>query len=383
MAVIALRCLLIPVLFLAFCKSLPAGGFELLSPLDHQVIQRSSREFGTIPIVGRLLRSGGRNWTIEARVVAEGQESKWQILAPVFDSDTFRSEFNAPVGGWHRLEVRALVAKAIIAESVVEHVGIGEVFVVAGQSNSANHGETKHVTATKRVASFDGRRWQLANDPQPGASGNGGSFIPTLGDAIVKRFDVPVGFVACGIGATSVREWLPAGCAFPTPPTIETRVVKVADGSWQSNGEAFANLISRMKSLGKHGFRAVLWHQGESDANQRDASRTLPGNFYREYLTIVIETSRREIEWDAPWFVAQVSYHVPGDESSPEIRDAQAALWMDGIALQGPDSDALKGDLRERNGQGVHFSDKGLHEHGMKWAERVSPWIEREWIGPK
>ena len=383
MAVNTLRWMLIPLLFLAFCTSLTAGGFELLSPLDHQVIQRSNREFGSIPIAGRWLSSEERNWTIEARIVSEGNESKWQKLVPVFDASTFRSEIDAPVGGWHRLEVRALVAKEVIAESVVEHVGIGEVFVVAGQSNSANHGEAQQVTSTKRVASFDGKRWQLANDPQPGASGNGGSFIPTLGDEIVKRFDVPVGIVACGIGATSVREWLPAGCAFPNPPTIETRVVKVADGSWQSKGQAFANLIGRMKSLGKHGFRAVLWHQGESDANQRDASRTLPGNLYREYLTIVIQTSRREIEWDAPWFVAQVSYHVPGDESSPEIRDAQAALWKDGIALQGPDSDALKGDLRERNGQGVHFSEKGLKEHGMKWAEKVSQWIERKRIDPK
>jgi len=42
MAVIVLRWLIIPVLFLAFCQSLPAGGFELLSPLDHQVIQRAA-----------------------------------------------------------------------------------------------------------------------------------------------------------------------------------------------------------------------------------------------------------------------------------------------------------------------------------------------------
>lgn len=61
-----------------------------------------------------------------------------------------------------------------------------------------------------------------------------------------------------------------------------------------------------------------------------------------------------------------MSYHVPGDEASPEIRAAQAALWKEGIALEGPDSDALKSDLRERGGKGVHFSDKGLREHAAR-----------------
>jgi hypothetical protein len=44
------------------------------------------------------------------------------------------------------------------------------VFVVAGQSNAANHGEERQMTETGRVACFDGTAWRLANDPQAGAS---------------------------------------------------------------------------------------------------------------------------------------------------------------------------------------------------------------------
>lgn len=79
------------------------------------------------------------------------------------------------------------------------------------------------MTKTNRVAVFDGTRCRLANDPQPGASGNGGSFLPPFGDAIVKKFDVPVGLVSCGVGATSVREWLPKGATFPNPPTWKAK----------------------------------------------------------------------------------------------------------------------------------------------------------------
>jgi len=185
-----------------------------------------------------------------------------------------------------------------------------------------------------------------------------------------------VGSVSLGKGATSVREWLPKGATFPNPPTIESRVQKRPDGTWESKGAAYDAFVTRMKPLGPHGFRAVLWHQGESDANQKDPTRTLPGKLYREHLVRVIRDSRRDIGWEAPWFVAQVSYHVPGDEASPDIRDAQASLWKDGIAFEGPDSDVLKGELRERNGQGVHFSGPGLREHAAKWAEKLVPWIE-------
>jgi len=251
------------------------------------------------------------------------------------------------------------------------------VFVVAGQSNSANYGEEKQTTQTGRVAAFDGTNWQLANDPQPGAGGKGGSFMPPLGDALARKFDVPIGFVACGIGATSVREWLPKGATFPNPPTITNRVEQLPSGAWASKGAAFDMFVARMQALGPHGFRAVLWHQGESDANQKDPTRTLPGQLYRAHLEQIIRESRRAIGWDAPWFVAQASYHVPSDEGSDDIRAAQASLWRDGLALEGPDSDALKGDLRERNGQGVHFSGKGLRVHAAKWAGKVVPWLER------
>ena len=64
------------------------------------------------------------------------------------------------------------------------------------------------------------------------------------------------------------------------------------------------------------------------------------------------------------------------DASSDDIRAAQASLWRDGIALEGPDSDALNGKLRQRDGQGVHFSGSGLRAHATKWAEKLIPWIE-------
>ncbi|MBL9140190.1 MAG: hypothetical protein JNK85_30255 [Verrucomicrobiales bacterium] len=356
----------------------PAGPhLTLHSPLDYQVIQRTSRARGRLVIRGELAGVSGGSPTVEARLEVNGKAGKWRRIPVDARSDRFEAHWEAPAGGWHRLHVRALVRGQVVAESTTEHIGVGEVFVVAGQSNSANHGEEKQRTQTGLVSAFDGRRWVRADDPQPGASGGGGSFLPPFGDAMATQFGVPIGIVACGVGATSVREWLPAGARFPNPPTLTGHVQPVVDGTWESRGTIYASFLARLKPLGLRGFRAVLWHQGESDANQSDPVRTLPGHLYRDYLEQLIRRSQRELGWKAPWFVAQASYHVPGDEGSPDIRAAQAALWADGIALEGPDSDALKGDLRENGGRGVHFSGPGLREHAARWVDKVAPWLEQ------
>ena len=77
-----------------------------------------------------------------------------------------------------------------------------------------------------------------------------------------------------------------------------------------------------------------------------------------------------------PWFVAQASYHSPEDPSCPPIRAAQASLWKEGVALEGPDTDQLTGEYRQNNGKGVHFSAKGLKAHGELWAEKVGAYLD-------
>jgi hypothetical protein len=364
--------------------ALIAAELTVIAPSDFQVVQRTSPGKGLLRIAGELSEEiSAADISIEARLLGESRETPWLRVGGSISGKRLTGTVEVPAGGWWKLEVRVSHGGKEFARGSTAHVGIGEVFVVAGQSNSANFGETKQTPQSGRVAAFDGTKWQVADDPQPGAGGRGGSFMPPFADAIVAQERVPVGIVACGIGATSVREWLPKGATFPNPPTLEGRVQKLATGQWMSKGDAYAMLVARMKAFGPCGFRAVLWHQGESDANQKDASRTLSGELYREYLEKIIRDSRRELGWNAPWFVAQASYHVPGDEGSEEIRSAQASLWRDRIALAGPDSDALKGPLRERNGQGVHFSGAGLREHGKQWAQKVLPWLERRWSEPR
>ena len=350
-------------------------------PLDYQVVQRATRAEGIITILGTWPEGGAATNILEARLVGHGTSDAWLPLPGVtIDRSHFRTGLRAPAGGWYRLEVRLKHQDTVTAVGAVEHVGVGEVFVIAGQSNSANHGEERQIAKTGLVANFTGTEWKLAHDPQPGASGDGGSFVPPLGDLLAVRFNVPVGMIAAGVGATSVREWLPRGTRFPNPPTLVGNVTRLDSGEWESNGMLFEHLMARIKprESGPRNFRAVVWHQGESDANQTDTTRTLSGERYRQFLAQLIRAARREIGWEIPWFVAQASYHTPDDPSSAEIRTAQQSLWNSGVAIEGPDSDALVGDLREGGGKGVHFSGRGLREHAVRWEAKIGPWLEQQ-----
>jgi len=355
----------------------PAAELAITTPVDHQVVQRTTRTSGAIQVAGVVRGDDARGAFVEARVVAS-PDAAWGPDWPVAADGSFSGSLDVTAGGWHRLEVRVVRAGAAIAEAAVPHVGVGEVFVVAGQSNSANHGAERQQPRSGRVAVQDGKGWRLADDPQPGASGGGGSFVPPLGDSLVEAFDVPVGFICCGIGASSVREWMPEGTSFVQPPTLRGRVRQLPDGRFASDGRAFTMLCERMKSVGPRGFRAVLWHQGESDANQADAACTLPGDAYCEFLGRLITDSATAIGWRPPWFVAQASYHGPGDQGSPDIRAAQARTWSDGVALQGPDSDSLGSDWRDGGGKGVHFSGPGLRRHAELWAGKIVPWLKMQ-----
>lgn len=354
---------------------------SLISPVDYQIVQRQTRADGKLIVAGSILPESKEALpfdALEVRISGTNLSAQWQPLP--FDShvSAFRSEIVVPAGGWYRLEVRTLEKNEPMMTNVVEHFGVGEIFVIAGQSNSANYGEQKNKTQTGLVAAYDGTAWQLAADPEPGAGGKKGSFMPLFGDEMVAQFHVPVGIVPMGIGSTSVREWLPAGTKFSYLTPLTRNVVTVGNGQWESSGKIFNDFATRMKQLGTNGFRAVLWHQGESDARQADASRTLPGKFYRPYLEQIIRDSRKEIGWDAPWFIAQASYHNPDDTGSPDIRAAQKAVCDDGFAILGPDTDTLTGTMREKNGTGIHLSADGLKAHAHLWFEKVTPWLQEQ-----
>ena len=349
------------------------------SPLDYQVFQRLTRLRGVVNVRGRALEEIDRvDVHISGRSITGALPGTWQRFRLKHPSDEFECNVHVAAGGFYRIDLQLRRGNHIAGTSTIPHVGVGEVFLISGQSNSTNYGEVLQKVQTGMVVTFDGDSWRVADDPQPGTQDNSkkGSFIPSFGDALYRKYGVPIGIASVGHGSTSVRQWLPVGELVEVMPTMTKYISQNPKGDLISDGTLFSGMMKRMQQLGPHGFRAVLWHQGESDSHQAP-EHEIDAATYRRMLEQVIACSRKEAGWHIPWFVAQASYHTPEDPSTLEIRQVQRSLWQSGTALQGPDTDTLTALYRQDNGRGTHFNDAGLKAHGLLWAQAVEEWLDQ------
>jgi hypothetical protein len=352
-----------------------AGDWMLASPQENQVFQRQSVGQGPVRIQGvvqadcdqiEVRFSGGT--PLEGSLPSGWIPIAWQNAS----IQSFDASIEIPAGGWYVMELRGLKAGVVVSEKTLSRIGVGEVFVGAGQSNSTNNGSVARTSTSGMAVSFSGGHWQTANDPQPGNhdSSSKGSYYPAFLDGMADRFGVPVAIASTGQGASAVAWWQPDYVYDYTEYANYAR----------HNG-LYKWTLNRIKKLGPNGFRAVLWHQGESDSSKDAFTRTSEAEYYNR-LKRLIDDIRTDAGWQVPWFVAQVSvwpiYTPAGD---PNIRNAQHRIWGDGIAYEGAHSDDLGLEWRQpatESESRVHFTYEGLAVHGGLWVDRVGDYIEKK-----
>jgi hypothetical protein len=321
------------------------ASLALTSPVSCQVFQRDRTDQASILIEGTVSDKAD---VIEAMAslapgAKRGRPVKWVGITTKGQavSGKFTGRLTLPAGGWYQVTVRARSGSRIIAEHAVDKVGIGEVFVTAGQSNSANFGNPQQKATDDRVVYFNGKAFVPAQDPIPGGCGGGGSPWALLGDRITASQQVPVCFRSASLNWTEVKAWLP-------PDT-----------------ELYKNLSSCVQVFGKDGVRAVLWHQGESDTLVSTSAET-----YCERIKIITEALNKDAGYQVPWLVAQASFH-PGSQPPQQdlVAKGQQLLWSKKICFQGPNTDDLLG--AEYRHDGVHFNQKGLENHAHRWFDAL------------
>jgi len=320
-----------------------ASPLHVVQPTERAIFQRDVHGEAAVPVVCGVPEKQAD--TVEVRAINR------QTMLPVNDWTTVTASMNFTLPtGWYQLEFRGMRSGNVVTTGRVERIGVGEVFVTCGQSNSANHGMPPQKAQDDRVSScnFENGSWQHGDDPQPGATGAGGSPWVLLGDLVAKKYDVPVGFICTGVGGSAASFWMPDGEGYP----------RLKD----------ALLLART-----HGCRAVLWHQGESDS----ISGT-PAENYANMLSEIIAQSRKDAGWEVPWGVALASFH-PAPEATAERQAAVVAGQLMIIStvpcvFQGPETDSFhaRGWLCDD----VHFNAPGLAAHAFGWAEALAPLMQ-------
>lgn len=209
------------------------------------------------------------------------------------------------------------------------------VLLSLGQSNGANHGESRMVprAGVDNFNTADGKCY-AAKDPLLGPTGTDGSPWTRLGDRLLEEgiYD-RVLVAAIAVGGSRIERWAPGG---------------------DLNGR----LAWTAKALDSAGIRVthVAWHQGESNSDDTE----------EEYTAAFGEVLRtlRDLGIDAPVFPAVAT--ICFDAGSDEIRRAQAALpgLYPGV-FPGPNTDAL--DRFEHRHDLCHLSTLGLDLHAELW----------------
>jgi hypothetical protein len=272
---------------------------RVVSPQPFQVFQRNNVGRSNIPISGTFQ---GSPTAIQAR----WRGGVWQTIAEHPSGGSFKGSLMNLNAGQGMLEVRFADNAAVFWRQ--RYVGIGDVYLIAGQSNAEGRitAPQFYTHATLRAGVYDQQnRWREAYDPTDASFTNQYSVWPLLATKVMGATGVPVAFITTGEGATGL----------------------IAMGApWTKPGASYTACVASVTSSGGRGLKAVLWYQGETDANSpvmteaqyRDALKKLRAN-----LSVSLGQP------DLPLITAQLAYfHSTGSTETAAslnaVRLAQA-----------------------------------------------------------
>jgi Carbohydrate esterase, sialic acid-specific acetylesterase len=319
------------------------------------VFQRDpATDLGTIAIDGfyDAALAGTAPSAIEARWGA----APWQVVDSHPRDGRFGGELPGASVSLGRQPFQARFANAPGIQITVADVGVGDVFVVAGQSNAELWLTTRTASALGASAyrlgtdPHDPERVIWADDPLTQCSFfRPGSVYPALMDRMTAANDVPVMFIAGARPDTRIADFQPGTVGW-TP-----LVQNIADGT-----------ASRMNP------RFVLWLQGESDVGRLTTAQ------FRALSLSFFDALQAELAQPIPILVGVIGNIEDGIPvaaggrgtfaEAEAIRAAQRALpsQRPGELLAGADTTGLP-----FGPDGVHFDDAAAPGLLDRWCEAI------------
>ncbi len=359
------------------------NGIIISMPVSRIVYQRDNKNKAIIQIRGEI---DDNATSIEARLVArkkgEGTNTKWKNIATSISPGDFSGLFTGEAG-WYNLEVRAKKGKKITATTVIERVGIGEVFVVAGHSvaqggeiniEGASDDRVNTVSPHEKSAVF--QKYLETGDPQylpdpvfvqaatgiaQAPFGHDNYFWSKFGELLAQKENVPVLIYNAAFGGTNLEHWAKAAKGIQFEHGFVKSKIRMP----------YINLLNTFKKyIPLTGLRAILADHGQNDAGEKDAKIILKN------YKIFIKQAREDLNY--PELALVVNRQTPKD--APAVRIAQEKMILESYCFPGPDYDKL---LPEDHVDGIHLNESGEEKAAVMWADALTqkffktslPWL--------
>jgi hypothetical protein len=340
------------------------GQITINFPTTRATFQRDKNNFSEIPITGNIGRIVDR---IEARLVPmatnQGTATIWTTIQTNPQSGVFYGKLRG-TGGWYRLEIRSIVNEVVVETVGIDRIGIGEVFMIAGQSNARGRENSGQKRASDdrvnsieffndkslREVPVDWKFTHIEADTKISPLGENAWFWSELGDLLAVRLNVPIMFFNAAFEGSTVGNWRESAEGILTVNPNGTGFI-AKDFPYQN----LRNSITQYGSI--LGVRAVLWQQGETDTAPFNTSETV----YATNLQKLIELSRQHSGKNLSWVVARVSRTFPNVTSTSIINGQNRVIGIPQFnVFPGPSTDNVNA-----RADGVHFANSSATQAGL------------------
>ncbi|GLU54040.1 T9SS type A sorting domain-containing protein [Dyadobacter frigoris] len=323
------------------------------SPVNNQIFQRDENGFANIAITAYAHFPYSR---IEARLLPNGSNShigkEFSFSADQIKQGFLHTTLQAETG-WYRLEITGYGDKGIVDSTSIVRVGIGEVFLVAGNSNAMGLPDLGSKNASDQVVSFNAVNKGLNSENITVApdepmqtpeyspitvksnifpSGETSWYWGELGDMISQKMNTPVMFLNTAWAAANSENYRDGATG--------KDAFNIYVGKYWPNRQPYTNIVNTIRYFNSSlGLRAVLWSHGENDAQLNFTEE----NYFNNIKTL-IENSRHDSGYPASWIIARnsASFTLPKPYAPVINAQIRLAALKNFNSFAGPNLDTIQ-----------------------------------------
>lgn len=368
-------------------------------PTERAVFQRDNSGYASVIIAGQVPVVWVSSWQLQYSIdylerngTYKSNYLGWTNISSPGLGKVFRTSAYLPTG-WFYLTVRIMDNGNFVGSYSVKF-GVGEVFIIAGQSNAAGEGSvsyssvTNHDCINSSAQTYSNKcTGYLPIYPVFGVLNSTSSYIgpsatqPWAYHLFTKAMVdaeytasgkiLPIMFFNTGLSGTSSDDWSVTADDATIDRATNYGINRCGQGggSGVGIGEPYRSLRNCLNYYGSlFGVRGVIWHQGEAD-NIGNTS----ANDYRDNLNNVIQKSRDHFNSNLAWAVSNVSFD--GSTTDSNIITGQGNSRSNKSAVDGASSsDSYTGTTYRStlDGLNVHFTYAGLVELASSYYSNIS-----------